>query len=435
MTTHTPPESFQTAFTLAPERLVEPVGPAGVRDAVRDAASRGLRVAVHATGHGLPGPVEGGVLISTRRMDEVEVDPLRRTARIGAGVTWGRVIAAAAPHGLAPLNGSSPGVGAVSYTLGGGLGILAREFGYAADHVRSLDVVTADGVLRHVTPDAEPELFWGLRGGGHRLGVVTGLEIGLVAVERLYGGSLAFDGEAAPEMLRSYLEWTRTVPDTCTSSVAALRYPDAPQLPEHLRGRYVVSVRVAYTGPAVRGEELVAPLRAAGPVLSDSLREMPYTESHTIHSDPPFPHAYYGEGLMLRDLDAGTAVRVLELTGPKAPMMTVVQLNHLGGAQAAAPAHDSAVPYREAGFLLRLLSPLEGTDVTAVRALYAEVAGATAPYDLGRALNFSFGGGDRAESYQALHEPRTRERLAGLVSRYDPASLFGGAYGVSRDAL
>ncbi|MFI2782885.1 FAD-binding oxidoreductase [Streptomyces sp. ALB3] len=424
-------DSFQTGFAIRPDLLVEPTSAAGVATAVRDAAARGLPVAVHATGHGLPGPVEGGVLVSTRRMDGVEIDPVRRTARVGAGATWGGVVAAAAPYGLAPLNGSSPGVGAVSYTLGGGLPVLAREFGYAADHVRSLDVVTADGVLRHVTPDSEPDLFWGLRGGGHRLGVVTGLETGLVAVERLYGGSLAFDGAAAPEVLRSYLEWTRTVPETCTSSVAALCYPDLPQLPEPLRGRYVVSVRVAYTGPAADGEALAAPLRAIGPALSDSLREMPYTESHTVHSDPPFPHAYYGEGLMLRGLDPGTAARVLELTGPKAPMMTVVQLNHLGGALAARPAHDNAVPYRDAGFLLRLLSPLDGTDVAAVRALYAEVAGRTAPYTLGRALNFSFGGGDRTE---AFHGPRTAGRLAGLVSRYDPASLFGGAYGVSRDA-
>ncbi|WP_406149107.1 FAD-binding oxidoreductase [Streptomyces sp. NBC_01012] len=423
-------DSFQTGFAIRPDLLVEASDAEDVRAAVRDAAARGLPVVAHATGHGLPGPVEGGVLIRTRRMDTVRVDPERPTARIGAGATWASVVAAAAPHGLAPLNGSSPGVGAVSYTLGGGLGILAREFGYAADHVRSLDVVTADGVLRQVTPESEPDLFWGLRGGGHRLGIVTELEIGLVAVERLYGGSLAFDGDKAPEVLRRYLEWTRTVPETCTSSLAALSYPDLPQLPEPLRGRYVVSVRVAYTGPVAEGEALVAPLRAIGPALSDSLREMPYTESHTIHSDPPFPHAYHGEGLMLRDLDAAAAARVLELTGPKAPAMTVVQLNHLGGALATPPAVDSAVPYRDAGFLLRLLSPLDGTDVPSVRTLYGEVAGETAPYALGRSLNFAFGGGDLARTRQDLHEPRTRERLAGLVSLHDPASLFGGAYGV-----
>ncbi|MCX5140258.1 FAD-binding oxidoreductase [Streptomyces sp. NBC_00338] len=425
------PTGYQTGFAIRPDLVVEAAGAEDVRTAVARAARDGLRVGVHATGHGLAGAVEGGVLIDTRRMDSVLVDPVRRTARIGAGVTWGRVIEAAAPHGLAPLNGSSPGVGAVSYTLGGGLGLLAREFGYAADLVRSFDVVTGDGVLRRVTAEDEPELFWGLRGGGHRLGVVTAMETGLVPVARLYGGSIAFDGdgEAGAQVLRRYLEWARSVPAALTSSVGALVYPDLPQVPAELRGRYVVSVRVAYTGSAVEGERLVAPLRQAGPVLADSLREMPYTESHTIHSDPPFPHAYYGDGLMLRGIDAERAARVLELTGRKAPTMTVVQLNHLGGALAAAPEPDSAVPHRDAGFLLRLLSPLDGTDVASVRALYEQVAAVLGPLVIGRSLNFSFGGGDRTED---LHGPRTHERLAGLVSRYDPASLFGGSYGISR---
>ncbi|WP_406096944.1 FAD-binding oxidoreductase [Streptomyces sp. NBC_01013] len=427
------PTGYQTGFAIRPDLVVEAADAEDVRTAVARAARDGLRVRVHATGHGLAGPVDGGVLISTRAMDSVLVDPVRHTARIGAGVTWGQVIEAAAPHGLAPLNGSSPGVGAVSYTLGGGLGVLAREFGYAADLVRSFDVVTGDGVLRHVTAADEPELFWGLRGGGHRLGVVTGMETGLVPVARLYGGSIAFDGdgEAGAEVLGRYLEWTRTVPASLTSSVGALVYPDLPQLPEPLRGRYVVSVRVAFTGSATEGERHVAPLRAIGPALADSLREMPYSESHTIHSDPPFPHAYYGDGLMLSGIDPERAARVLELAGRKAPMMTVVQLNHLGGALAAAPEPDSAVPYRDAGFLLRLLSPLDGTDVASVRALYGEVADVLGATAVGRSLNFSFGGGDRTD---AFHDPETRRRLAGLVSRYDPASLFGGSYGISRDA-
>ncbi|MGW5069762.1 FAD-binding oxidoreductase [Streptomyces cyaneofuscatus] len=425
-----PLATFQTGFPIRPGRLVEAATPEDVREAVAYAGGRGLHVAAHASGHGLPGPVDGGVLIATRALDSVTVDPVRRTARIGAGASWGRVIEAAAPHGLAPLNGSSPSVGAVSYTLGGGLGILAREFGYAADHVRSLDVVTADGIARRVTPEREPELFWGLRGGGHRLGVVTGLEIALVAVERLYGGSIAFDGtRAAGEVVRGYLAWTRTVPETLTSSLAALVYPDLPQLPGELRGRYVISVRVAFTGDVAEGERLVAPLRAlarSAAVLSDSLREMPYTESHTIHSDPPFPHAYYGDSAVLGEPDAERTVQAFELAGPRAPMMTVVQLNHLGGALAARPEVPNSVPYRDAGFLLRLLSPLDGTEVGAVRALYGEVGRVLEPAVLGRSLNFSFGGGDRTDGF---HEAETAKRLAGLVSQYDPAGLFGGPYG------
>ncbi|MEU6612605.1 FAD-binding oxidoreductase [Streptomyces parvus] len=420
------PASFQTGFPILPDRLVEARTPDDVREAVAYAAGHGLRLTAHATGHGLPGAVEGGVLVVTSGLDSVTVDPVARTATIGAGATWGAV-AAAAPHGLAPLNGSSPSVGAVSYTLGGGLGILARQFGYAADQVRALEVVTADGALRRVTPERGPELFWGLRGGGHRLGVVTSLEVGLVAVERLYGGAIAFDGERAAEVMARYLEWTRTVPESLTSSLSALPYPDLPQVPEEVRGRYVVSVRVAFTGDAAEGERLVAPLRAIGPALEDSLREMPYTESPTIHNDPPFPHAYYGEGLMLRELDAARAARVLELTGPGAPMMNVVQLNHVGGALAVRPGPGpaSAVPYRDAGFLLRLLSPLDGTDVASVRALYGEVSGVLGPRVLGRSLNFCFGGGDRTAGF---HEPETAKRLAGLVSQYDPAGLFGGPY-------
>ncbi|MFE7238910.1 FAD-binding oxidoreductase [Streptomyces sp. NPDC057580] len=419
---------FQTGFTLRPGLIVGATDADEVRAAVVFAAARGLPVAVQATGHGLAGAAEGGVLISTRRMDDVRIDAAAGTARIGAGVRWGQVVEAAAAHGLAPLNGSAPSVGAVSYTLGGGLGVLGRTFGYAADRVRSLDVVTADARLRHVTPEKEPELFWALLGGGHRLGVVTALEIGLVPVARVYGGSIAFDGadgEAASEVLRTYLEWTQTVPDALTSSVAALPYPDIPQLPEALRGRYVISVRVAYTGSAAEGERLVAPLRAIGPALADSLREMPYTDSHTIHSDPPFPHAYYGDSAMLSGLDAERALRALALTGPEAPMMTVVQINHLGGALAAEPAVPTAVPYRDAAFLLRLLSPLDGTGVAAVRALYAQVSSVLEPLAVGRSLNFSFGGGDRTGG---LHDERTRKRLAGLVSQYDPASLFGGVY-------
>ncbi|QEV22270.1 FAD-binding oxidoreductase [Streptomyces alboniger] len=418
---------FQTGFVTRPDLVVGATSAQDVVAAVSYAAEHGLPVGVQATGHGLPGASEGGVLISTRRMDTVRVDADARTVTVGAGARWGQVVEAAAPHGLAPLNGSAPGVGAVSYTLGGGLPILAREFGYAADHVRSLDVVTADGTPRHVTADSAPELFWGLLGGGANLGVVTELEIGLVPVARLYGGSIAFDGRTTPPdaLLRGYEEWTRTLPEELTSSLAAVVYPDIPQLPPPLRGRYLVSVRVAFTGPAAEGERLVAPLRALGPAVSDTLREMPYTESPTIHSDPDFPHAYYGDSVLLSGLDVAAAGELLALTGPDADAMHVVQINHLGGALAR-PA-PNAVPYREAGWLVRILSPLDGTDVAAARKLHARAFGCVAGQSLGRSLNFAFGGGDRPEG---LYDAETRKRLAALKVTYDPANLFRRNYDV-----
>ncbi|MFE7171549.1 FAD-binding oxidoreductase [Streptomyces sp. NPDC057616] len=415
---------FQTGFAQRPAMVFAAASADDVRAAVRYAAARHLPIGVQATGHGLPGPSEGGVLVTTRRMDAVTVDAAARTVRVGAGVRWGQVVDAAAPHGLAPLNGSAPGVGAVSYTLSGGLSVLAREFGYTADHVRSLDLVTADGRLRHVTRESDPDLSWALLGGGPGFGIVTGMEIGLVPVRTLYGGSVSFDGRRTDPaaLLRAYEEWTRTVPDGLTSSFAAVPYPDLPALPPRLRGRYVVSVRVAYTG--ADGAERVAPLREFGPVLSDSLREMPYTESRTIHSDPDFPHAYYGDSAVLSELDVARAGEVLARTGPDAGgPLCVVQINHLGGALAR-PAPNS-VPYRDGRFLLRLLTVGDREQARAVLdpafALLAEVT-------LGRARAFAFGAGDRTDGF---YDARTRERLAGLKSQYDPASLFRDDFGVS----
>ncbi|MFC8125366.1 FAD-binding oxidoreductase [Streptomyces sp. NPDC057302] len=427
---------FQTGFTQRPAIVFAARSADDVVAAVSYAADAGLPIGVQATGHGLPGPSRDGVLISTRRMDSVRIDAQARTATVGAGVRWTQVVEAAAAHGLAPLNGSAPGVGAVSYTLGGGLGILAREFGYAADHVRWLDVVTADGTLRHVTARSEPELLWGLLGGGANLGVVTALEIALVPVARLYGGAIEFDGrEVDPgQILRAYEAWTRTVPDELTSSVAALVYPDIPQLPPHLRGRYLVTLRVAYTGPEAAGERLVAPLREIGPVVSDSLREMPYTDSHTIHSDPDFPHSYYGDSVAVRELDVAAACELLALTGPAADAMHVVQINQLGGALAEpVGSAENAVPHRDAGWLVRVLSPFEaadGTDATgldAVRAVQAQAFGLFAPQTVGRLLNFAFAAGERTEG---LYDAGTRKRLAGLKATYDPANLFRRNYNV-----
>lgn len=164
---------------------------ADVAAAVRWAADRGLTVAVQATGHGLTGSLDGSVLITTGRLDTVVVDPAARTARVGAGVRWRQIIDAAAPHGLAPLSGSSSGVGVVGNTLGGGLGLLSRRYGFAADHVRRAELVTADGAIRTVDAGTDPELFWALRGGKGNLGIVTELELGGPAVGRPRSGAAA----------------------------------------------------------------------------------------------------------------------------------------------------------------------------------------------------------------------------------------------------
>ncbi|MCK7627548.1 FAD-binding oxidoreductase [Streptomyces sp. RS10V-4] len=426
---------FQAGHRHRPALIAGAADAGDVAAAVAFARAHRLPVAVQATGHGLSTATDGGLLISTRRMSGVTVDPATRTARVGAGAVWSQVVEAAAPYGLAPLNGSSPGVGVVSYTLGGGVGLLARTYGFAADHVRALDLVTADARRVRVTAASDPALFQGLLGGGHGLGVVTGMEFGLVPVARLYGGQLVFGADRIDEALAAYLRWTATVPDTLTSSLALIAYPDLPQLPAPLRGRHLLQIRIAFTGSAEEGARLVAPLRAIGPAVSDDLREMPYAESATIHRDPADPHAYNGDNALLRGVDAAALRRVAALTGPAAPVMVVVQLNHLGGALAAGPdgtGGATGVGHRDARFALRVLSPLaaggDGDGLAAVRAVHAAALAEVAPWRLGRSVNFLLGEqrarSDAAEVARSTHGPGAWHRRAALKAAHDPENVF-----------
>src|SRR5262249_30201426 len=157
----------------------------------------------------------------------------------------------AAEHGLAPLNGALSTVGVVGYTLGGGHSpTLGRSQGYAADHVRSIEIVTADCELRKATQDSEPGLFWALRGGKGNFGVVTALEFDLFPVSELYGGGLYFPGARMAEVLHVWRVWAAELPESATTSVAILRLPPVPDIPEPLRGAFVLHVRFAFLGPA-----------------------------------------------------------------------------------------------------------------------------------------------------------------------------------------
>jgi FAD/FMN-containing dehydrogenase len=352
-------------------------------------------------------------------MTGVRVDPAQRTARIEAGARWQQVIEAAAPHGLAPLSGSSPELGAVSYLLGGGLGLLARRFGYAADHVRAFEVVTADGRLRRVTATADPDLFWALRGAGQNFGVVTAMEIDLVEVTAVYGGGLYFDTALIPDVLRAWLDWTGSVPEELTSSVAVIPVPDLPVVPEPLRGRQVAHVRIAYVGDAGSGHELVAPLRAVGERLIDSVGELPYTRSGRICDDPTEPHAYRGTAVLLSHVDEPG---VLDLAGAR-ELPCVVQINHLGGALARPPAVANCVGHRDAAYLLRVLSPLGSAPAASAAELHERHLAALGPSVLGRSINFLFGE-HTPEQVRSAYEEADYQRLAGLKARFDPANLF-----------
>jgi FAD/FMN-containing dehydrogenase len=417
---------FQLASPHNPATVVSATSVHDIVTAVRQASADGLPVAVQATGHGRSVAIDGGVLINTAGLAEVRIDAAARVARVEAGARWGDVVAAAAKDGLAPLSGSAPSVGVVGYTLGGGLGLLARQYGYAADHVRAIDIVTADGQLRHVTADNETDLFWALRGAGANFGVVTAVEIDLVPLDRLFGGTLFFGVDQLPAVLETYRTWTQTVPEELTSSLITLPMPDIPQIPEPIRGKFVVRVHIAYTGHAETGERLVEPLRAIGPRLMDSLREMPYTESHTIYNEPAMPHAYVGDNLRLRELDPDLLTEVFDISGPDAPVMCVVDIRHIGGAAGRAADVPNSVHRDDSPYLLRILSPFSAEDADVVADVHRRFFAAAQPWSTGRALNFVYRPGGRLveTELREVYGDAGYDRLCALKAEYDPANTF-----------
>src|SRR6266700_6497712 len=220
--------------------------------AVRWAARLGLAVGVNATGHGAVPNADGALLLNTRRLSRITIDPGHATATVGAGARMGDVTAAAARYGLAPVRGSSGSAGAAGFTLGGGLGVLSRRFGLAADRVLSIDVVTSDVRLRTVDADRHPELFWALRGGKGNFGVVTSYRTTLVRLSTLYGGGIFFDGAHSADVLHAYRHWITGLTEQTSTSVALLHLPPDPAVPEPIRGRYVVHLRMAHAGDSGR---------------------------------------------------------------------------------------------------------------------------------------------------------------------------------------
>src|SRR5215469_12408682 len=296
-------QAWNLAVDEQPAVVVVAESAADVVQAVRFARSRGMRIAPQGTGHG-SGPLEplqGAMLLRTLRMRGVRIDPAARTARAEAGAQWQDVTVPAGEYGLAALAGSSPNVGVTGYTLGGGIGWLARRYGLAANSVTAAEVVIPDGHLVRADAGREPDLFWAVRGGGGSVGVVTALEMRLYPVRELYAGVLFFPIERSAEVLHAWRAWTDTVPDEVTSVGRILRFPPLPEVPEALRGQAFALVEAAYLGDAGAAAELIQPLRRLGPEL-DTFATIPAPGLQQVHMDPDQPVPGWGDGAFLADL-------------------------------------------------------------------------------------------------------------------------------------
>jgi FAD/FMN-containing dehydrogenase len=397
---------------------------------VEVARAHGLRVAAQGTGHsaGPMGPLEGTILVKTSRMRGVEIDAPSARARVGAGALWGEVVPAAAEQGLAALAGSAKDVGVVGYTLGGGIGWLARRHGLACSSVRAVEAVTADGRIVRADLDGEPDLFWAVRGGGGSFAIITALEFALYPIAEVYAGALFWPMERAGEVLQTWSELVAIAPDELTSLGRLMQFPPIPEVPEPFRGRAFALVEAAYCGPETEGAALLQGLRGLGPEL-DTLATIPVDGLSELHMDPPQPVPFAGDGMLLAELpaDAVDALVGIAGAGSGSPLLSV-EVRQLGGALATAAASNGALSSIDAEFALYAVGMAMDADMkAAVQAHAAKVQDALALWSAGHSfMNFTERRADPGELFDAS----TYARLQRVKADYDPDDVIRGNHSI-----
>jgi FAD/FMN-containing dehydrogenase len=316
-------------------------------------------------------------------------------------------------------------VSVVGYTLGGGLGWYARKHGLAANTVLAIELVTADGELRRVDADVEPELFWALRGGAGNFGVVTAIEFGLIEQPLDYAGILFFPLERASEVLHAWQEWLPTTPDEVTSVGRILQFPPLPVVPEPVRGKSFALVEAVFLGSEAEGRELLEPLRKLGPVM-DTFSLVPPAAIAELHMDPKDPVPGTSHHTLVSGLDAAGLDDFVAVTGAGSgsPLLSV-ELRQLGGALAQSdPAHGAidTLDAQYAYFGVGIAATPEATAAT--DAHLEKVADVLAPYDAGRYANFT----ESRTGVDSFFGADTAGRLRAVKTAVDPDNVFRANY-------
>ncbi|MCB0857290.1 MAG: FAD-binding oxidoreductase [Solirubrobacterales bacterium] len=316
-----------------PAAACVPTTVAEVQEAIGWARENGLTVAAQSTGHravGLP-PLDDSLLIRPMINTEPVIDAKERIARVGAGTTWDSVVNAAAEHGLAAMHGSSPTVGVVGYTVGGGLSFYGREHGLACNKVRAIEVVTGEGEVARVDADHEPDLFWALRGAGGWASVVTAIEFELLPYREIFGGASFWPVEASDAVLSTWLDWTRSAPESVTTSFRIMNMPPIEEVPEPIRGQNLVAIDGVATDQG-DGQALVAQLDGIAEPLMAQWGQMPAPAASRLHGDPEDPVPAIGAGGMVDGLDEEAVAAFVEAAGGESgSALLAAELRQLGG--------------------------------------------------------------------------------------------------------
>ena len=412
------------AVDRRPTLIAHPTDAADVALLVAHAQARALPLVVRAGGHSMAGHSsgDGALLLDLSAMRGVEIDAVGRTAWADAGVLAGEYTNATHAHGLVTPFGDTGSVGVAGITLGGGVGWLVRKYGMTIDSLLAVEIVTADGRRRIASAAEEPDLFWAVRGAGANFGVVTRLQFRLHPLGDVLAGDILLP--ATRDVLRSLIPTLFAAPDELTAMPTIMLAPEDPAIPDALRGRPVVYLSVVWSGAPDAGERALAPLRALGSAMSDTISPQPYPDLFPpVEPGQEKTWAISSRALFLDALD-DAMIDVIDrrLTEPGAPR-SIVQLRILGGAMARVPADVTAFGWRDRPALLWLITPDEDLARAATNEDWTAAFHAELPAD-GPATYVNFMGDEGADAVRDAYPATSYARLRELKRRYDPDNLF-----------
>ena len=417
-------DEFNSRTPLAVARVADPHD---VSTVVRFAAETGTPLAVRAGGHGFLGhsTPDGGLVIDLERLNQVEVDPGTRTAWAGGGVVASDYTAEAASHGLATGFGDTGSVGVTGITLAGGIGLLHRKVGLSLDNVLAAEIVTADGELRHIDEENDPDLFWAIRGGGGNFGVVTRLRFRLHPIDDVLGGMLILPASA--ETMAGLVEVAQEASNDLSMIIATAVAPPLPFLPEELHGRLITLSLLAHAGEPMAAEREIQELRSLGSPLLDTIERVPYPS--LFEADAPHPVSIAFRSTFSDGFTTGHANVAMDALGNSTAAMSYVQIRVLGGAVAAVPHAETAFAHRDRPMLVNVAAAF---DDPGRRATHESWVGATSEkLQVGeRGVYVNFHTDDSPDEVRRAY-PGHWDRLIDIKTKYDANNLFSANHNIT----
>lgn len=416
------------AIDRRPKYIAQCTGVADVIAALRFAREQDLLIAVRGGGHGVAGSAvcDDGLVIDLSAMKGIRVDPKARRASAQPGVLWGEMDRETQVFGLATPGGVVTHTGIAGLTLGGGIGWLMRRDGLTVDNLLSADVVTADGRFVSASEDENPDLFWGLRGGGGNFGIVTSFEYRLHRVgPSVLCGPVFWAMEDGPEVLRHYRDVAADLPRDVGTIVILRKAPPLPLVPEELHGKPVCIIAMAYWGDPEAGERILAPLRSFGQPLVDAVEVRPYVALQGL-LDAAAPHGwhYYWKSTELGPLDDDVIDTMLEHSSQIGSPLTYSVTFQLGGAITDVDEDATAYSHRQAAHNINIDAiwrpdePLADQETDWTRSFFT----ALEPHQVGVYVNFL--GDEGQDRVRAAYGADKYQRLVELKNRWDPDNVF-----------